>query len=186
MKRIIKTAVLSILIMPISLAGAKGHDDDHAEIAAQLQSAISLSQVIKNVAADSKGTVMEVKLERMDKLLSFEEGALVYEVETVTANGVMEYLVDPANGKTILSKKDHWAIFDDGKFKGDFKISLEQAVTKAEKATGKRALAAELEKEDGVVLYEIKMAAGSIFRTVFVDPMNGKVYLNDDFRSDDK
>lgn len=183
------TLVVSLLVLMVSAAIAAGyddgHDDDMIAIIAQGRSNISLPQIIGAVAADAKGKVIEARFERLDKFFSFKEGPLVYQVEAITPKGVMEYLVDPADGKIISKRKDRWNFFHDETNVSDLQMTLEQAVTKAEQTTGGRAISADLEVEDGLAVYQIRMAVDGSIRKVLVDPHNGKIYHDGHCKRDD-
>ena len=174
------TLVISLLVLMVSAAIAAGYDDGHDEdmisIIAQGRSNISLPQIIGAVAADAKGKVIEARFERLDKFFSFKEGPFVYQVEAITPKGVMEYLVDPADGKIISKRKDRWTYFHDDKIMADLQLTLNQAVIKAEQTTGGRAVSAELEVEDSLAVYQIRMVVDGLSRRILVDPNNGKIY----------
>ena len=181
------TLAVSLLVLLVSTASADGHDDDKiAAIIARGRLSISLSQIIGSVAADAKGQVTEVRLERLDKLFSFKEGPLVYKVEVITPNWVMEYLADPVDGKIISKRKDRWDFIHNETNAQVLQMTLEQAVIKAEQTTGGRAVSAELEVEDDLSVYQIKMVVDGSIRKVLVDPHNGKIYSVGQSTSDDE
>lgn len=171
MNNLIKTlAIILVLLAPV--ASAAGHDDDIATVITHGRSSLSLQQVINIVDEEAKGQVTEVHFERMD-------GALVYQVEAITPKGVMEYMVDPSDGKIISFSKDRWSFFKDIKNTGKLKVTLEQAVTKAEQATKGKCVSAELEEEDGIAVYQLRMVVDRSIREILVDPNNGKIYYDD-------
>lgn len=193
MKKMTILAVSSlVLLVSVAIAAIYddghdgGHNEDMAAIITQGRSSISLQQVIDTVAADAKGPVTEVDLERLDKPFSFSDGPLVYQVEAMTPNGAMEYLVDPTDGKIMSKSKDRWNFFDDETNVSDLQLTLEQAVTKAEQTTHEKAISAELESEEGLAVYRIKMISEGSSRNLFVNPMNGKVLLSIQGESDDE
>ena len=170
MNNILKIQAI-ILILLSSVASASGHDDDIAAVIAHGRSSLSLQQVINIVDEDAKGQVTEVQFKRMD-------GVFVYQVEAISPKGVMEYVVDPADGKIISFSKDRWPLFFNKRNMEDLKLTLEQAVTNAEQTTNGKAFSAELEEEDGLVAYRLGMVMERSIRRILVDPYNGKIYYD--------
>ncbi len=177
MNKVIKIQAI-ILVLLSSVASASGHDDDIAAVIAHGRSSLSLQQVINIVADDAKGQVIEVHFERMD-------GVLVYQVEASTPKGVMEYVIDPSDGKIISFSKDRWSLFNHIKDTGKLKLTLEQAVTKAEQATNGKCVTAELEEEDGLMVYRLRMVIERSNRRILVDPHNGKIYYDSPSKRED-
>lgn len=163
----------------LALLGSTALADDHhggTEAAiARGRAEVSLQEVIDKVAADSKGRVVEIHFEEMGSFFSFGDGPLVYEVEAVTPEGVMEYKVDPKDGNIISSSKDHLADFRYRNLRDGMKFTLKQAIAKAEKEGG-QVVSAKLEKEDGTVLYHIRVNEAGSVRTLLIDPLNGNIY----------
>ena len=79
-------------------------------------------------------------------------------------------------GKIISKRKDRWTYFHDDKIMADLQLTLNQAVIKAEQTTGGRAVSAELEVEDGLAVFQIRMVVDGLSRRILVDPNNGKIY----------
>ena len=83
-----------------SLAYAKSADGENEAVADLAKAKISLTQAVGAAEAQSGGKATRAELEG-------ERGAVVYQVEVVTAdNKVFDVKVDAADGKVLSSKQD--------------------------------------------------------------------------------
>lgn len=174
----------------LALLGSAALADDHhggTEAAiARGRAEVSLQEVIDKVAADSKGRVVEIHFEEMDAFFSFGDGPLVYEVEALTSEGVMEYKVDPKDGNIISRSKELMGGLEYRKLPDDMKLTLKQAVEKAEKTGDGEVVSAKLIKEDGTVIYHVRVNEAGTGRTLLIDPLNGNVYPVSSHHSDEE
>lgn len=178
----ILTAGFLALLGAVALAG--DHHDGMKAAIARGRAEVSLQKVIDKVAADSKGRVVEIDFEEMDSFFSFGDGPLVYEVEAITPEGVMEYKVDPKDGNIISRSKELMGGLAYRNLPDDMELTLKQAVEKAEKTRGGEVVGAKLDKEDGSFLYHIRINEAGTGRTLLIDPLNGTIYPVSSHHSD--
>ena len=170
----IMTAVFLALLGSAALAG--DHHKGMAAAIARGRAKVSLQEIIDKVAAESRGRVVKIHFEEMDAFFSFGDGPLVYEVEAVTPEGVMEYRVDPKDGNIISSNKDRLAIFRYRNLPDGMELTLKQAIAKAEKTGDGEVVSAKLEKEEGRFLYHLRINQAGSDRKLLIDPLNGTIY----------
>lgn len=95
----------ALLAAPLLLAaGARAradpHDHDRARAALEAGEVLPLAQILKTVAAQVPGEVVEVELER-------EHGTWVYELKVIAPDGrVLEVLMDAAAGRLLEQEED--------------------------------------------------------------------------------
>lgn len=93
--KVILAALLMLIAAPLARADV---DHEQARRAYEAGEIVSLKQILKAVAKDQPGQVVEVELER-------EDGRWVYEVEVLSPAGkVTELLYDGKTGKRMAEK----------------------------------------------------------------------------------
>ncbi len=115
---------------------------------------VSLEQAKKIALNDAKGgTLVKAKLDR-------ENGVLVYEVDIVKGNQKFEYDIDASTGKIVKKEVKNLNINNNNNTNG--KISLEQAKKIAlDDAKGGTVVKAKLDRENGVLVYEVDIVKGN-------------------------
>ena len=178
-KTLISTALAAAAIAgATSIAGLVYADKvSQAEQAALTNAKIDLVTAITLAQEQVEGQVIEAELGR-------EDGAYVYEIEIAVADGVQELLLDPASGEVlsnVLDTDDH----DHRKSKklkkfAPTQLNLTQAVAAAEEhLTGGIAKEAELEYEDGQLLFEVELLKDGKEYEVYVSPNDGKILASE-------
>lgn len=137
----------------------------------------NLSDIVK--AKEKKGIqVIKAELEKQESIFSTKEEPMIYEI--VTSDGKtdkIKYYIDPMTGKDIDSKKiTNWNPFDDDT-QAMTKFSMSQAIDLAVKELGGKVYEAELEEDDGINYYELKILTDSGVKKAIVNPNSGKMYL---------
>lgn len=135
-----------------------------------------LRGAIQAALAHTSGHVLEAERER-------EGGKLIYEVDIVHDSKITEVEIDAVTGKVTEAETDdvenRVKAFLTSRKKLDAlkaaKVSLPDAVAKAEEETKAKALEAEFEREDGRYVYEIDLQAGDERMEVTVDAETGAV-----------
>ncbi len=135
---------------------------------------MDLRTAVQAALAHTSGHVLEAERER-------EDGKLIYEVDIVHDSKITEVEIDAATGKVIEDEKDDLEnrvkAFLTSRKKIDAlkaaKLSLSDAIAKAEEETKAKALEAEFEREDGQYVYEIELQAGGESMEVMVDAETG-------------
>lgn len=173
-KSIILTLGCLTLLSTAALAN-ENHRDREAAIARE-RAEVSMQEVIDKIATESKGRVVEIHFDEMDSFFSFEDGPLIYEVEALTEEGLMEYRVSPTDGSILSRSKEYLGGFEYRKLPKKMAFNLKQAVAKVEREGHGKVVSAELENEDGMFLYQIRTDGSGAHRTLLVDPMNGNLY----------
>ncbi|WP_300668658.1 PepSY domain-containing protein [Desulfoluna sp.] len=174
------TAGFLAFLSSLSLLGSVALADDHPNgmkaAIARGRANVSLEEVIDKVATDSNGRVVEIHFEEMDSFFSFGDGPLVYEVEAVTPEGVMEYRVDPKDGNIISSNRDRLATFHYRNLPEGMELTLKQAIAKAEKTRVGVVTSATLEEEGGNFFYHLRINEAGTDQSLLIDPLNGNIY----------
>jgi len=147
---------------------------------------ISYQDAVKTALAKTPGGVLEVELED-------EHGYLVFCVEIVTEKGeVLEYVIDAGSGKVLgIEKEDDKDDCDDeeemkpGSIRVSYnsldypkmaKISFDQAVKTAMDQVDGMFLAAELEGDDGILVWEVVVVTSKkAVMEVEIDAATGKI-----------
>ena len=142
---------------------------------------ISYQDAVKTALAETPGGVLEVELED-------EGGFLVFCVEIVTEKGeILEYLIDAGNGAVLGVEEDDddedemkpgtiRVSYNSLEYPKMAKINLDKAVKTAMDQVDGKFLAAELEGDDGILLWEvIIVTAKKAVMEVEIDAATGKI-----------
>lgn len=105
MKRFLNTTTIltGITVLFISAGLAMGHDgeDKDKESFQTMSAKVTMEEAIQTAKTKFPGRVMEAELES-------EDGALVYEVEIVSASGeTQEIEIDAQSGKVLSNESEH-------------------------------------------------------------------------------
>ena len=175
-----KTKILILITSLTALLTATsfaGHEHDEiVDILMHGRTNVNLEKVIDKVEEVSKGSVIEIRFERMDKLFSFKQAPFVFMVETIGPDGVMEYQLNPTDLEILSKKKDFFSRFKSKKKIDELSINLKEAILKAEQFSGGKAIRAELESMDDIFAYQVQVIKKSEITKILVDPFNGSVY----------
>jgi uncharacterized membrane protein YkoI len=139
------------------------------------QAKISLDQAISAVESQSGGNATRATFRTMN-------GQSGYVVSVFAANGTKEYLVDPQSGavrpqattSTMQTSEEAMDKADLSALRGA-KSTLPQAVSMAEQQNGGKAIAAQIEKRNNKVAYNIQIVQNGQLSSVWVDPMRGQI-----------
>ncbi|MCF6238115.1 MAG: PepSY domain-containing protein [Candidatus Marinimicrobia bacterium] len=95
-----KTVQILLLFMLICCCGTAVADSDHlkAKVLFEAGSILPLAQILKQVAKDHPGHILEVELEQ-------EDGQYVYEIELVDEQGLVWELEYNAENGTLIEKE---------------------------------------------------------------------------------
>ena len=147
---------------------------------------ISYQDAVKTALAETPGGVLEVELED-------EDGYLVFCVEVVTGKGeVLEYVIDAGNGAVLEAEEEEDKEDEDDEeemkpgsiqvsyseldYPGMAKIGLDQAVKTAMDQVEGMFLAAELEGDDGILVWEVVIITSKkAVMEVEIDAATGKI-----------
>lgn len=156
----------SLLLATASLAAESSSDTSKTGLRAAVQAALE----------HTPGQVLEADQERGEK---------TYEIDIVHDGQITEVDVDATTGKVIKTEtetdkiKHHIkkALFADKTLTAlkNAKVSLPDAITKAEDTTHAKAVAAEFDHEDGQYVYEIKLKADDKQVKTYIDANSGEV-----------
>ena len=178
-KALLVTTICLLLIGIVSVMQDREHDE-LSEIIAFQPDHFDLLHLIEKIEQISRGTVIEVRYEKMDSMFSMDQTPCVFSVESITENGVIEYQVNPSDLRILSKHKDFSPqIKSEAPLQG-LAIHLKDAVIMAQNVTGGRALAAEIEDEDGFLIHTIQLVQDNKVQTITVDPLNGTVFENTD------
>lgn len=184
-------AALMLLTVKVSLAGFPQDEFGSIKTRTCITELPSLAKIsyrdaVKTALAKTPGGVLEVELED-------EDGYLVFCVEVVSAKGeIMEYVIDAGNGAVLEAgeeeekeDKDDAGEMKPGSIrvsygKADYpgmaKIGLDQAVKTAKDQVGGKFLAAELEGDDGILVWEVVIISPKkAVMEVEIDAATGKI-----------
>ena len=182
-------AALMLLTVNVSLAGLPQDESGSIKTRTCVKkmpalAKISYQDAVKTALAKTPGGVLEVELED-------EDGYLVFCVEVVTGKGeIMEYVIDAGNGAILEVEEEEEKEDDDDEMKpgsirvsygeadypGMAKVSLDQAVKTAMAQVGGMFLAAELEGDDGILVWEVVIISPKkAVMEVEIDAATGKI-----------
>jgi len=143
--------------------------------------------LIKGSIKDTQ--VIAARLDDMDKLFSFSEEPVVFQLIWIkNGEAYMEY-IDPFTGKQLSSKKlnmlqrAYYEVQKPGK--DGVKLSLADAMDIAEKVRGGKAISAELEKEDNLLFYKVWVSEQGSIQQYLIDSVTGKSFRQSGRRDHD-
>lgn len=159
----------ALLASAILIGGASAYASSNPEkLAAFNQATISALQAVQAATAKVAGKATEVDF-------NFKNGSSYYKVDVVQANqGSVEKheVVVHANTGAILADNIE---YKSHKNRADVNISLEKALSIAEKSTGGKVKEADLDRDHGVARYEVEsIKDGKTYKTV-IDANSGNV-----------
>ncbi len=167
------------------------HDDDHNDRpAVDDKNYIGTEKALQ--AALAHAGLTKDKVRDIDIELEFEMGIMVYSIEFDTAEFEFDYDIDALSGKVVRSEKEKQDIDDkyddDDKFDDDDDnipvdtkyISKDEAINKALshaglKKSGVTELEAELDKENGKVVYSVEFKSGKYEYDYEINAETGKI-----------
>ncbi|WP_041277728.1 PepSY domain-containing protein [Desulfotalea psychrophila] len=180
-----KYAVAAVLLASFFMVSPSfaGHDGNKSLIRYNMllaQTQKTLSQVVEEQAKKTAATVIEAELEMKSLGLS-EQKQPVYKIVTYKKGGRVKYYIDSVTGKVLLSKKKgNWNPLDDDMLEAEAmskaKISMGRAITLAEKKFSGKAIEAEIDEDDDVLYYKVKLVPKSGVIKALVDPKVGTPY----------
>ena len=152
---------------------------------------ISFEEAMNIAMKALDGKVIEIELDR-------QEDYLVYEVEMVQNNGLIEILIDPATGEVLKvgpevdkEEEDYEEIktehpmepgsikvedYDEIKYPDLAKISFEEAMNIALKETDGKLIEIELEEQEEYLVFEVEIVTGEErIKEITIDAGNGKI-----------
>ncbi len=135
-----------------------------------------LRKAVDVALAHTSGQVLEVERE-------YKDGKQVYEVDIVHGNQLTEVSVDVIEQKVIRAKTDDVkhrikkSLISDKTLAAlrGAKVTLPEAIAKAEEARQAKASEVDFKREDGRYVYEIKMQANDKHMEVLVDINTGEL-----------
>lgn len=148
------TALASLGALGVAFAeinGSKGHADERAEAALVHRAMHSLADAIITAEKRANGFATEAELE-------IENGKAVYEIETVSKFGSFEAKIDADTG-IVLEVKPEDSIDIQLAVIEALPLSVQNAIKAAEADTDAKAMEAELDIENGRLVFEVKLAS---------------------------
>lgn len=153
-----------------------------SEAVAAVQSKISLKQAIAIGNKTVKGDIISVEFDQNDYLAGAN-----YEIKTIASNTEYEIKVDANTGKVTSTKQEKLDSEDIAEYNAlkQAKTSLTQALQKAAQTINGTVIEAEFDMNNGMPVYETKVAKGNQVHRVIIDSMTGKVISNQLQAADD-
>lgn len=169
-QKLLASAAMSCFLLSFAMPAMAAPETPTATVEVDLRGAVQAA------LAHTSGYVLEAERER-------EGGKLIYEVDIVHDSKITEVEIDAANGKIIEAETDDVenrikAFLASGRKLDALKaakVSLADAVAKAEEETKAKALEAEFEHEDGQYVYEIELKADGERMEALVNADTGAV-----------
>lgn len=142
-----------------------------------LQAQTSLAQAIRVAEQQTGGRAKKAELER-------DRGVYMYEIKTVSKDGSAKVVIDPASGNVVRTATPWFpGVLDRDDQRKDqaafarlsaTSMTLTGAIDAAEKATGGRAVQAELKSRYGATLFEVKVLKDWVTQKILVDPATAR------------
>lgn len=93
--------LLALLLILLTCNATADKDHDEAFRLRESQAIMPIDEVLQQLGLEKGSRVLEVELER-------EDGVLIYEIEYLAPDGVVnELLVDPRNGKILRRDREN-------------------------------------------------------------------------------
>ena len=173
-KLIPATAVVVIVLSGIAAALVSFKKAENSqEMMAIMDAKITLAQAITAAEQETGGRAMQIGMEH-------EKGAYLYEIKALSKGDVIEVFVDPMTEKiTRQENQGLIAKYLDSHNRDEFaklasSLSLANATTMAERQTGGTAIEAAFESEDGIALFEVKIAKDNATQLVKINAAFGQ------------
>lgn len=167
-----------------SFANNDGHHESHDSGISQLIVVERMEKPIHEVVAaleeEGKNTVLSITLDENENIFGFDkpdhklisfvnEGGTVYEIELNSATG----------SESSRKRARFWSTWgeDWGELQQhDFQMTVAEIVKKVEETYNSKVVGVELDKEDGLYLYQVAAISREGRKNVLVDPVTGNVY----------
>lgn len=164
--RIVKHAFTGVLTVAMSVAAFTAVADDDKWAAIQ-QLEISPAQAVGIAAAKEIGNVIELDLE-------FDDGRPYYDIEVQGEDNKHKMRIDANNGEIVSDRVDKEFFKSKDKYQAE--ISMQRAITIAERETGARVKEAELKDKRGKdSYYELTAVSDKEKYEIKVDANTGDI-----------
>lgn len=167
-------AILTLSVQAQPAAAQQGEQPTKAQIEAFERTKLPIAGAISAAGKHSGGKVIEATF-------ATRGGKPIYKVRTYQNNSVWEGTIDAESGGVVGAGRTKQEAQLDKEDKAElaglpqFTITLDQAVTAAEKESGGKAIGAGVEEAKGKVVVEVFTVNQGALRKIVVDPRTGKV-----------
>lgn len=180
----IGTAVICSYAFGDGHGGHEGHGED-SEIT-KLMLLDRMGTALHDITATLEGKdsqkILSISFEDKDGLKEFfkDQQKYVLTAFVVEDGTIYEVELDPATGSEQSRRKaGFWSVWDED-WKNlptdDFKVSTAEIIRKVEESLQSSVLEIELDREDGIYVYQLETASPTGSRSVLVDPYTGIIY----------
>lgn len=169
---IMALSIASISTATIAVGQAATSSGYISEAMAATQSKISLEQAIVIAKKTVKGDVISAEFDQNDHAASGD-----YDVKIIANNTEHKVTVDANTGKVTRKKQEKLDKEDMAEYKAmkQSKISLNQAIKKANQSVNGKVIEAEFDIDFGKPAYKIEVVKDNQVHKVVIDSMTGKI-----------
>jgi uncharacterized membrane protein YkoI len=173
-KKLMAVFIMTMFILPGTIAYAHGKNKDAAAFFFLKKVAINLPEAIEGVEKVENGKVIFFKIEEEEK-----DEAIQYEMKILKDTKVFEAIVDPQSGKVLQIKPEgFFSYFSDDlkETSPNTKFSLINAISIVEKHYGGKVLKGAFQGNSSIKVFRIRVANNEGAFTVMVDANTGELF----------
>ena len=169
-----KSLVMALSVASFSMASVSASQAATAmnEVTAASQSKISLEQALPLANKAVKGDIISADFDQEDRNANSH-----YDINIVTNNNEQEVSVNANTGKVTKGDTERLDKEDLAEYKAmkQAKVSLSQAIKKANQTLKGKVLEVEFDMDFGKPVYKVEIGKGNQIHKVVVDSMTGKI-----------
>ena len=167
-----KSLVMALSVVSISFATVAVSQAAVNEVEAVSQSKVSLEQALNLANKMVKGDIISVDFDQEDRIENSH-----YDIKIIANNNEQEVSVNANTGKVSKGDTERLDKEDLAEYKAmkQAKVSLSQAIKKANQTLKGKVLEVEFDMDFGKPVYKVEIGKGNQVHKVVIDSMTGQI-----------
>ena len=167
-----KSLVMALSVVSISFATVAVSQAANNEVEAVSQSKVSLEQALNLANKMVKGDIISADFDQEDRIENSH-----YDIKIITNNNEQEVSVNANTGKVSKGDTERLDKEDLAEYKAmkQAKVSLSQAIKKANQTLKGKVLEVEFDMDFGKPVYKVEIGKGNQVHKVVIDSMTGQI-----------